>query len=175
MHQPGDELVRIYLISPQQRPYPPGSLRRAGGPPIGVDHHTRPRYLGTYMQHLLTIDLNDVPEIRTIGDLAGARALALFIADADTNEAFMIEPFTSGTSQTALVPLTDADLTHGEWTGEPVTDPVPRAFDLTPSTYRPAPSTTSTTTLLATVRPASPPVTSPICTTASCRPTASAA
>src|SRR5688500_3447535 len=121
--QAGDELFRVYLIDPQSRPYRPGSVRRAGGAPIGGDEDNRPRWQGAFMQHLLTVDLDEVPEIREVADLAPVRALALFISDADDNEAFE-----AGTPETALVRLTEADVARGEWRGERVADPEPRSF-----------------------------------------------
>jgi hypothetical protein len=57
--------------------------RRAGGRPIGVDEHSRPRYRGRFMQHLITIDLDEAPRVRARTGLADARALAVFIGDAD--------------------------------------------------------------------------------------------
>jgi hypothetical protein len=125
--RPGDRLVRVDLIEPLPRAYRPGSIRRAGGTPIGVDEHSRPRWRDRYMAHLLTVDLDDVPHLRAVADLAGVRALALFVSDAADNEAFQ-----AGTPETALVRLTDADLAKGEWTGPAVEDPPARAYRLHP-------------------------------------------
>ena len=94
--QAGDDLVRVYLIEPRSRPYRPGSLRRSGGAPIGVDEHSRPRFEGRFMQHLLTVDLDDVPELRAIADLAHARAIALFISDAADTQRGLHPPVRRG-------------------------------------------------------------------------------
>lgn len=125
--RPTDALVRVDLIEPLPRAYRPGSVRRAGGAPIGVDERTRPRWRDGFMAHLLTVDLDDAPQLRAVADLAGVRALALFISDAAGNEAFQ-----AGTGETALVRLSDADLAKGEWTGPAVADPPARAYRLHP-------------------------------------------
>ena len=122
-----DEMVRVYLMHARDEPWRPGSVNRAGGPPIGVDEQTRPRHDGRYLQHLLTVDLDRAPDVRAAAKLDGVRALALFIRDALDNDAY--EP---GNGETAVVLLTDADLARGGWTGEPVDDPPARAYDLYP-------------------------------------------
>lgn len=123
----GDELIRVHLIKERKKPYPPGSIRRAGGRPIGVDEHTRPRYRGRFMQHLITIDLDEAPQVRTRTGLADARALAVFIGDADDNNAWSPD-----TDETAVLALTEHDLARGEWRGPDVADPPARSFDLYP-------------------------------------------
>lgn len=125
--RPGDELIRLHLIKERKKPYPPGAIRRAGGRPIGVDEHTRPRHRGQFMQHLLTIDLDEVPQVRTRSGLADARALAVFIGDADDNNAWHPD-----TDETAVLALTDHDLARGEWDGPEIADPPARSFDLYP-------------------------------------------
>src|SRR5690349_6707471 len=124
---PGDELIRIHLIKERKKAYPPGSIRRAGGRPIGVDENTRPRRRGQFMQHLLTIDLDEVPQVRVLAGLADARALAVFISDADDNHAW-----SPATDETAVLALTEHDLARGEWGGPDVADPSARSFDLYP-------------------------------------------
>lgn len=123
--QPGEELVRIHLIEESERPYAPGSIRRAGGMPIGVDEITRPRYKGAFMPHVLTIDLDEVPEVRALDGLSHARAIAVFISDVDDHWAWE-----AGTEQTTVLALTNEDIRLGEWSGPEVRDPAPRAFDL---------------------------------------------
>jgi hypothetical protein len=125
--RPGDDLIRVHLIKERKAPYASGSIRRAGGRPIGVDEHTRPRYDGQFMQHLLTIDLDEVPQVRVHAPLANARALAVFIADADDNCAWDAD-----TDETAVLALTEDDLVRGEWNGPDVADPPARSFDLYP-------------------------------------------
>ena len=127
MTRPGDDVTRLYLIESRDEPWPAGSICRAGGPPIGVDEQTRPRYQGSYMHHVITIDLELAPELRSIKLLAGARAVAVFISNAMENYAFEQD-----TDETAVVALTEQDLARGEWAGPPVDDPAPRAMDLHP-------------------------------------------
>lgn len=125
--QPDDELVRVYLIEENEKPYAPGSIRRAGGAPIGVDERTRPRHNEAFMHHLLTLDLDEVPELRMIGAFTHARAVAVFISNADDHYAW-----DHSTKETSVLPLTEEDLTLGEWIGPEVADPAPQTFDLYP-------------------------------------------
>lgn len=122
----GDEpVVRTYVIAPE--PKGKRGVSRAGGAPIGVTEKTRPRYQGAFMHHLLTLDLDDMPELRTRKALASARAVALFISSWEDNEAFA-----RGTKETKVVVLSAADVRRGEWTGEAVSDPRPRAISTWP-------------------------------------------
>lgn len=118
---------RVWLIVPRDGDTPEGAVRRAGGPPIGVDESTRPKWNDEYMHHLVTIDLDEVPSLRKAPTLAEARAVAVFVSDYEENEAF-----TPGTKQTAVVALTQADIDKGEWTGPEVEDPDSQAFFLVP-------------------------------------------
>lgn len=125
---PSDDLVRVYLIDARTKPWKPGAVNRAGGPPIGVDEHTRPRHGDAYMHHLITVDLDETPEARTAAGIPDdVRAAAVFIRDARDNDAF--EP---GSGETAVRLLTAADLARGEWRGPRVDDPPPHEFDLHP-------------------------------------------
>jgi hypothetical protein len=125
--RPDDEMVRIHLLHARKKPWRPGSVRRVGGPPIGLTEQTRPHHEGGYMQHLITVDLADAPELRKVNRLAGVRAVAVFIRDAMDNDAY--EP---NSGETAVVRLTDGDLVHGEWTGEAVEDPPARSLEIYP-------------------------------------------
>ena len=100
----------------------PGVMR-AGGPPIGVTEKTRPKYRDAFMHHLITLDLDVMPELREHRPLARARAVALFISDAMDNDAF-----DEGTKETAVVVLTAKHIEGGEWSGPPVGDPEPSAL-----------------------------------------------
>jgi hypothetical protein len=125
---PDDQMVRIYLIHPTGKPWELGAVCRAGGPPIGVDPDTRPRAAGGgYKQHLLTVDLDAAPAARAAAKLDGVRALALFIDDAASNDAFLED-----NTETAVLLLSDADFARGEWTGEAVDDPPAQGFELHP-------------------------------------------
>ena len=118
----GDEaMARTYIIAVAKGK--PGVMR-AGGPPIGVTDKTRPKYDGAFMHHLITLDLDAMPELRKQHKpLARARALALFISDAMDNEAF-----DDGTEETAVIALGPKDIARGEWTGPAVGDPKPTAL-----------------------------------------------
>jgi hypothetical protein len=125
--RPDDEMVRVQLMRAGKKPWLPGTVRRAGGPPIGVTERTRPKHDDGYLQHLITVDLAETPELRTVDELAGVRAVAVFIRDAMENDAF--EP---DSGETAVVLLTDDDIARGEWPGELVDDPPARALRLYP-------------------------------------------
>jgi predicted DNA-binding WGR domain protein len=117
----GEATVRTYILTVAKgRP----GVMRAGGPPIGVTEETRPRYDGAFMHHLVTLDLDEVPELRKQHEaLAKARAVALFISDAMNNDAF-----DEDTNETAVVVLGAKDIARGEWTGPAVADPKPSAL-----------------------------------------------
>ncbi|HWO18570.1 MAG TPA: WGR domain-containing protein [Kofleriaceae bacterium] len=118
----GDEaMTRTYIITVTKGK--PGVMR-AGGPPIGVTDKTRPKYDGAFMHHLITLDLDAMPELRKQHKpLARARALALFISNAMDNEAF-----DDDTQETAVLALAPKDIARGEWTGPAVGDPKPHAL-----------------------------------------------
>lgn len=125
---PASPTERIRLLVPREGEPAPGKVRRAGGAPVGVDETTRPRRDGTFMHHLLTLDLDELPELRRIPRFEGARAVALFVGDHRANEA--TEPLTDEVHVLALSPDDIAE--KGEWRGPPVEDPEPVAFDLVP-------------------------------------------
>jgi hypothetical protein len=125
---PSAALERVYFIVPHEGAPPPGLVRRAGGPPIGVDERTRPALDGAFMHHLVTLDLDEVPELRRAAGLADARAVALFVSDHGDHDA--VEP---GSDEVAVVALSDSDVRDkGEWRGPEVDDPAPRFFSLVP-------------------------------------------
>jgi predicted DNA-binding WGR domain protein len=116
-----EPMARTYVIKVAKGK--PGVMR-AGGPPVGVTEATRPKYGGAFMHHLITLDLDAMPELRTQHKaLAKARAVALFISDAMNNDAF-----DEDTNETAVVMLGAKDIARGEWTGPAVGDPKPNAL-----------------------------------------------
>lgn len=120
-----EAMARTYIITVAKGK--PGVMR-AGGPPIGVTEQTRPKYDGAFMHHLITLDLDEMPELRKQHKpLARARAIALFISNAMDNEAF-----DDGTQETAVRVLSPKDITRGEWTGPAVEDPKPNALAVWP-------------------------------------------
>lgn len=126
--EPGAPTARVYFFAPAKGPIPSRQVRRAGGPPIGFAKDSRPQHDGRPMAHLLTIDLEETPELRALAGLEAARAVAVFIADADENDAS--EPHTP---EAAVVALSQADIdAHGAWSGPPVADPEPSPYYLVP-------------------------------------------
>jgi predicted DNA-binding WGR domain protein len=123
-HDGAAPLERTYLLTVAKGQ--PG-LMRAGGPPTGVTEATRPKYHGAFMHHLITLDLDVMPELRQHKRLARARAGALFISDAMDNDAF-----DEDTQETAVVVLTAKDLERGAWSGPPLGDPEPNALTAWP-------------------------------------------
>ena len=124
---PDDEMLRVYVMRSRETPSKPNEVSRAGGPPVGVTEQTRPRHEDGYMQHLITVDLAETPELRTVDRLAGVRAVAVFIRDAMANDAFVPE-----SGETAVVLLADDDVARGVWTGGSVADPPSRTLELYP-------------------------------------------
>jgi len=128
--QPGEPMTRIYVMVSSKEPPAPGDVSRAGGVPIGVSDKTRPRHGDDedFMEHLLTIDLDQAPELRKLKALKKARAVALFISDAEDNEAF-----DDDTDETTVVVLSEAEIAkNGAWKGEKVAGPKARSLALYP-------------------------------------------
>jgi predicted DNA-binding WGR domain protein len=115
-----EPMTRTYLLVSTPAKGPRGVMR-AGGPPIGVDGKTRPKFGKAFMHHLITLDLDEVPELRAYPSLKKARAVALFISDARDN--FAVD---EDTKETKVVSLSAADLARGEWAGPTVDDPPAR-------------------------------------------------
>lgn len=123
----------VYLLHSEARPWVAGQVSRSGGPPIGVDRHTRPRRPdGTFMAHILTIDLRDAPALRdhaAFRERPNTRAVALFMGAPLSWRAtsLRIDPL----EQTVLC-LNEKDLARGEWNDEPVAELPRRRLSLTP-------------------------------------------
>jgi hypothetical protein len=127
-----ESMTRTYvLVASKVSAKEPRTVMRAGGGPIGVTPTSRPRRTddrNEYRQHLLTIDLDAIPELRAQHKkLAKSRAVAVFIDDAEDNEAF-----DEDTQETAVVILSDKDIARGEWQGPAVGDPKARKLDAWP-------------------------------------------
>lgn len=122
-------MVRIYQLVPGKKltAKAPRGVTRAGGPPIGVLAKSRPKYAGKPMEHLITLDLDEVPTLREHKKLAKVRALALFISNAKANKAS-----SEGTRETKVVLLSADDIKRGEWAGAAVSDPTPIALAVWP-------------------------------------------
>ncbi|MEZ4362955.1 MAG: hypothetical protein R3B48_22380 [Kofleriaceae bacterium] len=123
----------VYLLQTEPRPWVAGQVSRSGGPPIGVDRHTRPRRPdGSYMAHLFTIDLRDAPALREhplVRARPEARALALFLGAPLARRA---SPLSIDPRERALVLLSEEELARGEWRDEPSDELPRRSLSLTP-------------------------------------------
>jgi uncharacterized protein YwqG len=101
-------LLTIYIAEAIGQEPAATTVARIGGVPIGITPMTWPRLNGLPMAHLLTIDLDDMPKLKT-DTLANARAVALFISDRIDNGAY--EPHTP---ETVLIALSQDDIDQGE-------------------------------------------------------------
>lgn len=101
-------LLTIYIAEAIDQEPAATTVARIGGVPLGITPMTWPRLNGLPMAHLLTIDLDDMPELKT-DTLANARAVALFISDRIDNGAY--EPHTP---ETVLIALSQDDIDQGE-------------------------------------------------------------
>ncbi|MGH1342567.1 MAG: hypothetical protein ACRBN8_13485 [Nannocystales bacterium] len=112
-----DDLIRIYLLEvDHEAQAAPGEMNRVGDTAIGFTAETWPTRSDSEeeddpedsrKEHVFTLDLASVPELQS--QFPDAAAIALFIDSRDDNEAY--EPHND---ETTLVPLTRADLEHGE-------------------------------------------------------------
>lgn len=120
-------LEEIYILIPNHSaPADPSSLNRLGGPPLGVDEGSWPRYAqmarivaqsrwdgdepfdgDTRMEHVFTLDLRQTPTLRR-GLPDEVIAMSMFISSTRMNEAY-----NSGNDQTAVVFLTQEHLDAG--------------------------------------------------------------
>jgi antitoxin component YwqK of YwqJK toxin-antitoxin module len=101
----GGERDRIYLLKKVDA-QPDGSLNRIGGCPPGIDVDGWPGSEEEPMEHLFTLDLDTMPELR--GPNSKTRAVAMFINNAGFNEAW-----TPGNKDTQLVRLTQEAVDEG--------------------------------------------------------------
>jgi hypothetical protein len=81
------EKVSIYLLERSEDEASERDVLRAGGPAIGVADDQWPLYKKQPMQHVLTLDIELLPDLRERRRLGDARALALFVPDRDSGEA----------------------------------------------------------------------------------------
>lgn len=99
---------RIYLLKKLESAPVEPTLNRIGGRPPGISDSGWPRWDDEPMEHLYTIDLDTMPELRSLSGLAEARAAVLFINNANHNEAW--EP---NNDQTCLIAVTQAEVDAG--------------------------------------------------------------
>lgn len=102
------ETVKIYILEKSDKPPTAESVKRIGGKPIGITEKDFPMFDGQAMQHLITLDLEAMPELKA-GELEGKSAVALFVSDRAENNANDPD---SGESKVVL--LTAEDLKNGE-------------------------------------------------------------
>lgn len=103
----------LYLLEATGAALAPGSVARLDGNPIGVSPDAWPEFNGKPMEHLITVDLQAMPDLQT-GAFANTRAIALFISDRLMNEAYA-----PNTQETAIIALSQADIDNGELAHNP--------------------------------------------------------
>ena len=111
-------MVTFYRLQRLAKPAQAGEVNRILGQPVGVAASRWPQYRGQPMHHVLTLDLDTAPELRRgrlASKLAGTRAIALFVSDTSSNEAW--EP---GTKESAVVLIDEAQIAAnpGETSGK---------------------------------------------------------
>lgn len=100
--------TRIYALEPHEE-LDPRSNNRSCSAPRGLADDRWPRHKRAKMEHVLTLDLDEAPELRRLAPaLKSARALALFVSSRDGNEAY-----TPDNDETAIVGLSAAELAAG--------------------------------------------------------------
>ncbi|MDB4957371.1 MAG: hypothetical protein JWO36_4940 [Myxococcales bacterium] len=122
--KPKSKRTRIYVLVLDRRDPDATELNRTAGAPVGIAKDRWPRVggraQGEPMRHVLTLDLESVPELRGDKAFARVRALAFFVTN--TDEGVGAEP---GNTETLLLPVSDAHVKRGA-----VVDPLPYdAFD----------------------------------------------
>lgn len=85
--QPDVETITTYLIKKQERMPLDTELNRIAGSPIGITDSDWPRYLGKKMHHLVTLDLDTAPALKTSFS-SDTKAVSLFLSDIIHHEAW---------------------------------------------------------------------------------------
>ena len=98
------EKVTIYLLYKEDNDANDMDVTRCDGVPIGVSDESWPQYEGKPMEHLLTLDLDEMPTMKK-GVLENKRAVSLFINDRDENEAFK-----KNNKDTSVMLLSNSDI-----------------------------------------------------------------
>jgi hypothetical protein len=109
--------TRIWLLEVDSK-CNESTANRIASAPLGVPESRWPRADGSPMEHLLTVDLASMPELR--GRLGGTRALAFFVSSREENSAYK-----PGTGQSAVLALSDEDLAKGHAPAGPSFSVVP--------------------------------------------------
>lgn len=117
-------LEEIYVLVPSTSPVEPTSLNRIGGPPLGIDEGSWPRYaqmaqlMGrnydgeTRMEHVFTLDLRQTPTLRR-GLPPSVIAMSMFISSAKVAEVYV-----SRRDQAEIVFLTQEHVDAGYFSAE---------------------------------------------------------
>lgn len=101
------KVVRAYVLENLHQLPNDNDINRTCGSPIGVNEQIWPMHEGKKMDHVITLDLDTVPQLKSQFSL-GTRAIALFVSCLLDNEAF-----TAGNKETVLLELTEEDLKLG--------------------------------------------------------------
>jgi hypothetical protein len=97
--------VSIYLLDRSDDEATSSDVGRSGGPAIGVSFEAWPRLKnGAPMEHVLTLDLDQMPDMKARRGLGAYRAVALFVPNRETG---------SRLDEGALVMLTQAQIDTG--------------------------------------------------------------
>lgn len=75
--------VSIYLLERSREEAGDTDVGRSGGAAVGVSDDEWPTHKGEPMEHVLTLDLDQMPDVRARRGLDGVRAIALFVPDRD--------------------------------------------------------------------------------------------
>lgn len=124
----GDETVgtsRIYILEKLKTRPTAETVRRIGGKPIGISSEQYPMFNGKPMEHLVTLDLEVMPELK-IGELADKSAVALFISNKQSNNANEVS---RGNGEAKVFLLSSEDLQRGELLEVPNPQKLPDDFN----------------------------------------------
>lgn len=100
------EKVSVYLLAASEHEASATDVGRLGGSAIGVDASRWPRHRKSEMEHVLTLDLDAMPDVRARrGYGPEVRAVALFVPNRETGDAL---------DKGAVLTITDEQLASGE-------------------------------------------------------------
>lgn len=94
--------TRVYVL--EERAEGAGPLARIGADRLALAPERVPRFRDRPMQHVITFDLAEIPELRAVMQAPAARALAVFVSRRDSNGADQ-----PGSGRTAVLALSETE------------------------------------------------------------------
>jgi len=102
----GEQAVEIYVLEPSGTSPSDDDINRTVGAPIGITDSNWPMYEGHKMCHAITVDLEQVPNLKS--SFPGCRAMSVFVCDYWEHEIWL-----KPTGQVKVLGITQQDVDTG--------------------------------------------------------------